>query len=42
MKLGMTVKDLRRRMDQAEFVRWQMYYSRIAQQQELDQLQRGG
>lgn len=33
----MTVWDLRRRMGNGEFVRWNMYYARIAQQQELDQ-----
>lgn len=42
VKLGMTVRDLRGRMDQAEFVRWAMYYARIAQQIELEQLLNGG
>lgn len=38
----MTVRELRERMDQAEFVRWDMYYARIAQQMQLEQLMRGG
>jgi hypothetical protein len=42
VKLSMTVGDLRARMTQAEFVRWGMYYARIAQQQELERLQREG
>lgn len=33
---------MRRRMSHAEFVRWDMYYQRIAQQQELERLKRGG
>lgn len=41
-KLGMTVRDLRARMSHAEFLRWNMYYARIAQQQELERLRRGG
>lgn len=41
VKLSMTVGELRTRMTNAEFVRWNMYYARIAQQQELERLQRG-
>ena len=42
VKLGMTVREMRARMDNAEFVRWDMYYARIAQQQELERLKSGG
>lgn len=42
MKLSMTVSELRVRMSNAEFVRWNMYYARIAQQHELERLQQGG
>ena len=42
VKLGMTVGEMRTRMTNAEFVRWNMYYARLAQQQELERLQRGG
>lgn len=42
VKLSMTVQELRARMTQAEFVRWDMYYARIAQRQELDRLTAGG
>lgn len=38
VKLSMTVRDLRARMPHAEFVRWNMYYARLAQEQELEQL----
>lgn len=38
----MTVGELRQRMTQAEFVRWSMYYARIAQEQELERLKQGG
>ncbi|HKY77450.1 MAG TPA: hypothetical protein VJS45_14980 [Acidimicrobiia bacterium] len=34
-QLGMTVADLRARMDQAEFVRWTIYYARRAQRREV-------
>ena len=34
-KLAMTVDELRHRMSSAEFVHWQIYYSRLAQAQEL-------
>lgn len=40
-KLSMTVRDLRARMTHAEFVRWDMYYARIAQQQEIESKLRG-
>lgn len=42
VKLSMTVGQLRAQMSNAEFVRWGMYYARIAQQRELDRLQQGG
>ena len=42
VKLGMTVREMRARMDNAEFVRWDVYYARIAQQQELERLKAGG
>lgn len=32
----MTVATLREQMSSAEFVRWYVYYARIAQQQELE------
>lgn len=35
VKLSMTVDELRDRMTTAEFVRWQVYYGRLAQAQEL-------
>lgn len=34
-KLGMTVDDLRERMSTDEFMRWQVYYGRLAQTQQL-------
>jgi hypothetical protein len=34
-KLGMTVQEMLFRMSNAEYVRWSMYYARIAQRQEL-------
>lgn len=37
-KLGMTVARLRSEMSQAEFVRWQIYYGRIAQKREIEEL----
>lgn len=42
VKLSRTVGELRRSMSHAEFLRWNMYYARIAQQQELERLKRGG
>ena len=42
VKLSMTVGDLRRRMSNAEFVRWDMYYGRLAQQMELEQAKQKG
>jgi hypothetical protein len=42
VKLGKSVRELRASMSQAEFVRWDMYYARIAQQQELEQLRSKG
>lgn len=41
-QLKMTVSDLRRRMSHAEFVRWNIYYARIAQRQELEQAKQKG
>lgn len=38
----MTVWDLRRRMSNGEFVRWRVYYGRLAQEQDLDQKLHGG
>lgn len=38
----MTVGDLRRRMSHAEFVRWGIYYARVAQRQELEQAKQRG
>lgn len=35
-KLGMTVAEMRRRMSSAEFLRWGIYYARIAQREELE------
>lgn len=32
----MTVRELRTRMSQAEFVRWAMYYAREAQAKEIE------
>ena len=37
----MTVKQLRT-MDNSEFVRWRIYYGRIAQQQDLEHKLQGG
>lgn len=37
VKLGMTVGRLRAEMSQDEFLRWQIYYARLAQEQELAQ-----
>lgn len=42
VKLGMTVRQMRARMDNGEFVRWDAYYARIAQQIELERLKNGG
>lgn len=41
-KLTMTVDELRRRMSNAEFVRWNIYYAREAQQLELEQAKQKG
>lgn len=38
----MTVGQLRERMSADEFMRWGIYYARIAQQQELERLKAGG
>lgn len=37
----MTVGQLRREMTQEEFVQWSVYYQRLAQQMELEQLKAG-
>lgn len=42
VKLGRTVGELRRSMSHLEFIRWNMYYAREAQQAELERLKRGG
>jgi hypothetical protein len=42
VKLGKSVRELRCSMSHAEFVRWTIYYARIAQQQELEQLKTKG
>ena len=42
MKLGKSVRELRASMSQAEFLRWGMYYQRIAQQMELEKLRAKG
>jgi hypothetical protein len=36
------VARLRAEMDNGEFVRWQVYYARIAQREELERLKAGG
>jgi hypothetical protein len=41
-KLAMTVARLRAEMSNEEFERWGVYYSRIAQKQELERLKQGG
>jgi len=38
----MTVGLLREQMSSDEFMRWGVYYARIAQRQELEQLKAGG
>lgn len=38
----MTVARLREEMSAEEFLRWGMYYARIAQQQELEMLKAKG
>lgn len=42
VKLGMTVDRLRAEMSSAEFGRWEIYYARIAQREELARLKGGG
>jgi hypothetical protein len=37
----MTVARLRDEMSNEEFVRWEVYYARIAQRQELERLKQG-
>lgn len=41
-KTGRTVAELREQMSNDEFLHWQMYYARIAQQQELERLKAQG
>ena len=41
-KLGLTVGRLRAEMSNDEFASWGVYYARLAQEQELAQLQAGG
>lgn len=38
----MTVGHLRESMSSDEFVRWGVYYARIAQREELERLKKGG
>lgn len=38
VKLGKSVRELRASMSHAEFVRWSMYYARIGQERELQEL----
>lgn len=38
----MTVARLRAEMSNDEFVRWEVYYARIAQRAELERLKQGG
>jgi hypothetical protein len=40
-KLGMTRARLREEMSADEFLRWQMYYARKAQREELERLKAG-
>jgi len=40
-KLHMTVGQIRHQMTQEEFVQWSVYYQRLAQQIELEQLKAG-
>lgn len=37
VKLSMTVRELRDRMDNHEFGRWAIYYARIGQRRTLEQ-----
>lgn len=37
----MTVADMRQKLSMHEYVRWGVYYSRIAQRQELERLRSG-
>jgi hypothetical protein len=41
-KLGMTVGRLREQMSSDEFMRWGVYYARIAQRDELERLKGSG
>lgn len=38
----MTVGELRERMSSDEFMRWNVYYARKAQRDELERLRQGG
>lgn len=38
----MTVSQLREQMSSDEFMRWGVYYARIAQREELERLKAGG
>lgn len=40
-KLHMTVGQIRAQMTQDEFVRWSVYYQRLAQQIELERMRAG-
>jgi hypothetical protein len=40
-KLHMTVRQIREQMTQAEFLQWNVYYGRLAQEMELAQMSGG-
>lgn len=41
-KLGRTVRELRGTLTQDEWMRWTVYFGRMAQRQELERLKAGG
>lgn len=41
LKLGRTVAELRRSLSQEEWMRWTVYYGRLAQREELARLKAG-
>lgn len=42
VKLARTVAELRRSLSQGEWMRWTVYYGRLAQRQEMERLKAGG
>lgn len=42
LKMGRTVTELRRTVSNPEFVRWQIYHARRAQEMELQRKMSGG